>query len=239
MFSGYFVGSLIDSAIVGGVCYLACLIMKTPYTILVSVIVCVTNLIPFFGPWIGLFCSCVIILTQSPIHALTFAIVVWVIQQIDGNILAPRIHGSQTGLSSFWVLFAILLFGGLFGFVGMVIGVPVFAVIFDICGRLIRYCLNRRGESEVIETYEKEFKGEEKVPVYEGFQLKLKRILDKEKKSAEALAEDMEVDGESKEAPAPSKPEPEAAVEETAKKEEQEDEESEREKARFKSFNRK
>ncbi len=176
MFSNYFVGSLIDSAIVGTVCYLSCLVMKTPYSILVSMIVAVTNLIPFFGPWIGLFCAAVIILTQSPIHALTFAIVVWFIQQIDGNIIAPKIHGSQTGLSSFWVLFAILLFGGLFGFLGMIIGVPVFAVIYDICGKLMRYCLERRGESEVIAHYEKEFIDEEKKQLSQGIQKKIKKL---------------------------------------------------------------
>ncbi len=175
MFSGYFVGNLIDSAIVGSVCYLACLIMKTPYSVLVSMIVALTNLIPFFGPWIGLFCSAVILITQSPIHALTFCIVVWVIQQIDGNILAPRIQGSKMGLSSFWVLFAILLFGGLFGFLGMVIGVPVFAVIYDICGKLIHYCLERRGEGDVLKHYKKEFIDEDKSARYLGLQQKLKK----------------------------------------------------------------
>ncbi len=232
MFSGYFVGSLIDSAIVGVVCYLSCLIMKTPYTILVSVIVCITNLIPFFGPWIGLFCSGIIILTKSPLHALTFVIVVWVLQQIDGNILAPRIQGSKTGLSSFWVLFAILLFGGLFGFIGMIIGVPVFAVIYDICGKLMRYCLHRRGEGDVIATYEKEFKEEEK-PALQGFQLKLKRILDKEKRSE---AKEDTVTSEPEEDKSVENEEPPQAVITT---EVPDEEESEREKARFKSFNRK
>ncbi len=232
MFSGYFVGSLIDSAIVGIVCYLACLVMKTPYTILVSMIICITNLIPFFGPWIGLFCSGVIILTQSPLHALTFVIFVWVLQQIDGNILAPRIQGSKTGLSSFWVLFAILLFGGLFGFVGMIIGVPVFAVIYDICGKLMRYCLHRRGESEAIEIYEKEFMEEEKSQS-QGFQLKLKRILDKDKKTST----DASKEAEAKETP--TKPKAEAAEASAPKPEHHEDEESERERARFKSFTRK
>ncbi len=226
MFSGYFVGSLIDSAIVGIVCYLACLIMKTPYMILVSVIVCVTNLIPFFGPWIGLLCSGVIILTQSPLHALSFVVVVWVLQQIDGNILAPRIQGSKTGLSSFWVLFAILLFGGLFGFVGMIIGVPVFAVIYDICGRLMRYCLHRRGETEVVEAYEKEFKDEEKAPIYQGFQLKIKRILDKDAKENSVAVSETAKESESI-FPKTPEPMPNEPAEYT------EDDESEREKARF------
>ncbi len=179
MLSGFFVGSLIDSAIVGVVCYLFCLVAKTPYPMLVSVIIAITNIIPFFGPWIGLICALPVVFTQSPLHAIPFAIFVWVLQQIDGNILAPKIRGSQTGLSSFWVLFAILFFGGLFGFVGMVIGVPVFAVIYDICGKLLRYCLERRGEKEVIEHYEKEFREEERSPLYQEIQQKFKRLTGK------------------------------------------------------------
>ena len=157
MFSKYFVGSIIDSTIVGVVCYVASLILGMPYAPLVAVIIGVTNLIPFFGPYIGTIPSALIIFTVSPVKALIFAVMMFIIQQIDGNILAPRIIGSNTGLSSFWVLFAILLFGGLFGFVGMIIGTPVFAVIYDVCGKLVRLCLRHRGEHEEIASYEKEF----------------------------------------------------------------------------------
>ncbi len=222
MFSGYFVGSLTDSAIVGIICYIACLIMKTPYAVFVSVIVTLTNLIPFFGPWIGLFASAVIILTESPIHALSFVIVVWVLQQIDGNILAPKIQGSKTGLSSFWVLFAILLFGGIFGFPGMVIGVPVFAVIYDICGKLMRYCLKRRGDEDVIENYEKEFLDEENSSGI--IQQKIKNLREK------AMSSDSGED-------APEAPE--ENTEPPADLPDNHDDESEREKERFKSFKNK
>jgi hypothetical protein len=128
-----------------------------PFALLVSVIVGVANIIPFFGPYIGLVPSAIIILSVSPIKALIFVVMIWVLQQIDGNILAPKIIGSNTGLSSFWVLFAILLFGGLFGFFGMIIGAPVFAIIYDICGRIIRDMLKTKGEEKSICDYETEF----------------------------------------------------------------------------------
>ncbi|MBE6609192.1 MAG: AI-2E family transporter [Ruminococcaceae bacterium] len=157
MFSKYFAGSIIDSSIVGLVCYAGTLICGIPYGMLVAVIVGITNIIPFFGPYIGMIPSAVIIFTVSPVKALIFVVMMIVLQQIDGNILAPHIIGANTGLSSFWVLFAILLFGGLFGFVGMIIGVPVFACIYDILGKLMRFCLKKRGEDEAITNYEKEF----------------------------------------------------------------------------------
>ena len=105
MFSSYFIGSIIDSTLVGFLCYIGCLIFGIPYAVLVSVIVGVTNIIPFFGPYIGAIPSAVIILTVSPVRALVFVIMMIIMQQIDGNILAPKIIGSNTGLSSFWVLF--------------------------------------------------------------------------------------------------------------------------------------
>ncbi len=164
MFSSYFIGSIIDSTLVGVLCYIGCLIFGIPYAILVSVIVGVTNIIPFFGPYIGMIPSAIIILTVSPVRALVFLIMMIIMQQIDGNILAPKIIGSNTGLSSFWVLFAILLFGGLFGFVGMIIGVPIFAVIYDVFKKLMHYCLHRRGEAEAITDYESEFPNVESKP---------------------------------------------------------------------------
>ena len=164
MFSSYFIGSIIDSTLVGFLCYIGCLIFGIPYAVLVSVIVGVTNIIPFFGPYIGAIPSAVIILTVSPVRALVFVIMMIIMQQIDGNILAPKIIGSNTGLSSFWVLFAILLFGGLFGFIGMIVGVPIFAVVYDVFKKLMHYCLHRRGESEAITDYENEFPNAENKP---------------------------------------------------------------------------
>ena len=101
-----------------------------PYVLLVSVIVGVTNVIPFFGPFIGAIPSAFLILLSDPMKCLYFLIFVLLLQQFDGNILGPKILGDSTGLSSFWVLFSILLFGGLMGFVGMIIGVPTFAVMY-------------------------------------------------------------------------------------------------------------
>ena len=122
MFGGFINGKILDSAIIGVLCYIACLIFKFPSALLVSVIIGVTNVIPFFGPFIGAIPATLLILIQNPIKALWFVLFVLVLQQVDGNIIGPKILGNTTGLSSFWVLFAILLFGGLWGFVGMIIG---------------------------------------------------------------------------------------------------------------------
>ena len=157
MFSSYFMGSIIDSSIVGIICYIGTLIFSIPYGVLVAVIVGVTNIIPFFGPYIGMIPSAVIIMTVSPVKAVVFVIMMIVVQQIDGNIICPKIVGSTTGLSSFWVLFGILLFGGLYGFIGMIIGVPVFAVIYDVVKKTVCYCLDLRGESAVMEEYNSRF----------------------------------------------------------------------------------
>ena len=180
MFSKYFAGSIIDSSIVGFVCYIGTLIFGIPYGMLVAAIVGVTNIIPFFGPYIGMIPSAVIIFTVSPVKALIFVIMMIVIQQIDGNILAPHIIGANTGLSSFWVLFAILLFGGLFGFVGMIIGVPVFACIYDILGKLMRFCLKKRGEDEAITNYEKEFLTEDETKDSKYIAHMVKKMFDRE-----------------------------------------------------------
>ena len=127
---GFIIGKLIDSLIIGIICYIVLTILKMPYSALVSVIVCVTNIIPFFGPFIGAVPSALLILLESPMKCLIFIIFIIVLQQIDGNILGPKILGTRIGLSGFWIMFAILLFGGLFSLWGMLLGVPVFAVIY-------------------------------------------------------------------------------------------------------------
>ena len=114
------------------------LLLQLPYALLVSVLVGVTNLIPFFGPYIGMIPSAFLILLVNPWQCVLFLVFNILLQQFDGNVLGPRILGNVTGLSSFWVLFSILLFGGLFGFVGMIVGVPVFAVVYDIVRKLVR-----------------------------------------------------------------------------------------------------
>lgn len=143
-FGGFINGKLIDSLIIGILCFILMSIFKFPYTVLVSTIVGVTNFIPFFGPFIGAVPSALIICLASPIKALYFLILVFALQQFDGNILGPKILGGTTGLSSFWVMFAIIVGGGLFGFTGMVLGVPVFAVIYYYFGRYIKKRLVRR-----------------------------------------------------------------------------------------------
>ena len=128
-FGGFVNGKIVDSAIIGVLCYILTSIIGTPYAILVSVIVGVTNVIPFFGPYLGAIPSAFIILLVNPMQCLYFLITILLLQQFDGNILGPKILGGSTGLSSFMVIVAILLFGGLFGIPGMIIGVPVWAVI--------------------------------------------------------------------------------------------------------------
>ncbi|MGN0312195.1 MAG: AI-2E family transporter [Lachnospiraceae bacterium] len=144
IFIGFVVGKVIDSIIIGILCYIVLLIVHMPYALLVSVIVGVTNVIPFFGPYIGAIPSFLLILLENPIKALQFLIVILIIQQIDGNIIGPKILGDSTGLSSFWVMFAILLGGGLFGFWGMLFGVPTFAVGYYIFNEIVKYCLRKK-----------------------------------------------------------------------------------------------
>ncbi len=132
VFSGFIIGKIIDSLIIGIMCYVGMLILNIPFALLISVIVCVTNIIPYFGPFIGAIPSTLLLLFISPIKALWFVVFVFALQQVDGNIIGPKILGESTGLSAFWVIFAVTVFGGLFGFVGMIIGVPLFAVIYAI-----------------------------------------------------------------------------------------------------------
>ncbi len=157
MFGGFINGKILDSAIIGLLCYIGCLIFKFPSALLVSVIIGVTNVIPFFGPFIGAIPATLLILIQNPIKALWFVLFVLVLQQLDGNIIGPKILGNTTGLSSFWVLFAILLFGGLWGFAGMIVGVPLFAVIYDVIKKLVIHGLRRNEELDMLNTYHDNF----------------------------------------------------------------------------------
>lgn len=129
-FIGFIGGKIVDSIIIGILCYFGTNFIGTPYPVLVSVIVGVTNVIPFFGPYMGAIPSAILILMVDPLQCFYFVIFIFLLQQFDGNILGPKILGDSTGLNSFWVIFAITLFGGLLGVPGMVIGVPVFAVIY-------------------------------------------------------------------------------------------------------------
>ena len=145
VFIGFLAGKILDSFIIGVICYIGCLIMKIPYALLVSFIVCITNIIPFFGPFIGAVPSAIIILMEDPIKCLVFLIYVVVLQQFDGNVLGPKILGSSVGINGFWILFSIIVGAGLFGFIGMLLGVPVFVIIYTGIKALADRKLERSG----------------------------------------------------------------------------------------------
>lgn len=145
IFGGYIIGQLTDAVIVGAITFLFVLIADIPYGLLISVVVGATNVIPFFGPFIGAIPSAFIIFLVDPIKAVIFVIFILIMQQIDGNIICPNILGDKTGLSPFWVLFAILLGGGVFGFLGMVLGVPTFAVFYYLFSKFINTKLEKKG----------------------------------------------------------------------------------------------
>ena len=152
-FMGFLNGKLLDSLIIGIICYIVCSILQMPYTLLVSVIVGVTNIIPFFGPLIGAVPSALIILMVDPTKCLIFIIFVIILQQIDGNIIGPRILGNSTGITGFWVMFSIILGGGLFGFWGLLLGVPVFVVIYSLVTNLVVKKLRRNDLPWELEDY--------------------------------------------------------------------------------------
>lgn len=155
IFGGFISGKIIDSLIIGVIAYFGCLILRIPSSVLVAVIIGVTNVIPVFGPFIGAIPSLLIVVIQSPWHALYLLIFIVVLQQVDGNIIGPKILGSSTGLSTFWVMFAILIGGGMFGFLGMLLGVPTFAVIYYIVRRVVNYALRKKKLPEDTRDYTK------------------------------------------------------------------------------------
>lgn len=144
-FSRFIGGKILDSFIIGVLTFLILTIFKMPYVLLVSVIVGVTNIIPFFGPFIGGIPAAIIILFVSPIQALWFIVIIVVIQQIDGNIIGPKILGDSIGISAFWILFSLLVAAKFMGFVGMIIGVPLFAIFYSIIKEIIEEKLAKKG----------------------------------------------------------------------------------------------
>ncbi len=152
-FGRFLSGKIIDSAIIGVLTFIVLNIFKMPYSTLISVIIGITNIIPFFGPFFGAIPSAIIILFVSPIKAVWFLLIILVIQQIDGNIIGPKILGDSIGISAFWILFALLVAGKFFGIVGMVIGVPIFAIIYSIIKEVIEGKLRRKGLPEDTEEY--------------------------------------------------------------------------------------
>ncbi|MDD5795196.1 MAG: AI-2E family transporter [Clostridiales bacterium] len=152
-FGKFLSGKILDSLIIGIMTFIILYVCKMPYALLVSVIVGITNIIPFFGPFIGAVPSFIIILFVDPVKALWFLLIVFVIQQIDGNIIGPKILGDSIGISAFWILFAILVAGKFLGIVGMVIGVPLFAVVYSIIKEIVEERLRKKGLKVQTEDY--------------------------------------------------------------------------------------
>ena len=157
MFNGFLVGKIIDSAIIGLLCFAGLSFMGFEAPAFIGVIIGITNIIPFFGPFIGAIPCGLLLLLENPMHCLYFIIFIFVLQQLDGNVIGPKILGNTTGVSSFWVLFSILLFGGLWGLVGMVIAVPLFGVIYDIIRKLTARGLKRNRHEEMMQEYNEKF----------------------------------------------------------------------------------
>lgn len=154
-FIGFLGGKIIDSAIIGLLCFVGTSILKMPYPVLISVIVGVTNIIPFFGPYIGAIPSALLILMTEPGKCIGFIIFILALQQLDGNVIGPKILGDSTGLTGFWVIFSITLFGGLWGIVGMVVGVPLFAVIYAGISYRVNKSLKKKALSTDTADYER------------------------------------------------------------------------------------
>ena len=144
-FTGFFVGKVIDSAIIGVLTFALMSLLRLDFALLVSVFVGITNIIPVFGPFIGAIPSIFILLLVDPVQALIFAVLILFIQQLDGNFIGPKILGQSIGISSLWVLFSIVVGGDLFGLVGMVIGVPLFATLFGLLQEIVHFLLDRKG----------------------------------------------------------------------------------------------
>ena len=144
-FGKFLSGKILDSSIIGVLTFIVLTIFKMPYILLISVIIGITNIIPFFGPFIGAVPCFIIILFISPTQALWFLLIIFIIQQLDGNIIGPKILGDSIGISAFWILFSILVAGKLLGVVGMIIGVPLFAIIYSITKEIIEEKLKKKG----------------------------------------------------------------------------------------------
>ena len=152
-FGGFISGKILDSIIIGIICFISMTILRMPNTALISVIVGVTNVIPFFGPFIGAIPSAIIILLVEPSKTIWFIILIIAIQQLDGNVIGPKILGGTTGLPAFWVIFSLLLFGGFLGVFGMIIAVPVFAMIYNGIKRFTDKRLERKNKKNATDKY--------------------------------------------------------------------------------------
>lgn len=152
-FSGFINGKLLDSLIIGILCFIGMSILKFEYALLISFIVGVTNVIPFFGPMFGAVPSVLLLLMIDPWHALWFAVFIFALQQLDGNVIGPKILGDSTGLPALWVMFAILVGGALWGVAGMFVGVPLFAVIYRFSKEILENLLKKKNMPENTSAY--------------------------------------------------------------------------------------
>lgn len=148
-FGGFFAGKIVDSAIIGVMTFVSMQLLGLSYAPLISIIVGITNIIPVFGPFIGAVPGALILLFLEPVQALIFLVLILVIQQLDGNVIGPMILGDSIGISALWVLFSIVVGGDLFGLVGMVVGVPLFATLYGILRSAARHCLREKGYTDV------------------------------------------------------------------------------------------
>lgn len=144
-FGKFLSGKILDSAIIGVLTFVLLTIFNMPYKLLISVIIGITNIIPFFGPFFGAIPSAVIILFVDPSKVLWFLVLIFIIQQLDGNVIGPKILGDSIGISAFWILFSLLVAGKFLGLVGMIIGVPLFAIIYSIIKDIIESKLSHKG----------------------------------------------------------------------------------------------
>lgn len=190
-FAGFIIGKIVDSLIIGLLCFVGCQIMRMEYPVLLALIIGVTNIIPFFGPVIGAIPCLVLLLVINPLHALYFLIFVIILQQLDGNFIGPKILGSSTGISSFWVIFAITVFGGFWGVPGMIVGVPLMAVIYTLIQSALDIALRNKELSQDtndyiyldhIELEDKEFVDKELPSVEMARKKEEKKLLREEKK---------------------------------------------------------
>ncbi|SFU46469.1 Predicted PurR-regulated permease PerM [Clostridium sp. DSM 8431] len=153
-FGKFLSGKILDSFIIGVITFIVLAIFNMPYSLLVSIIVGITNIIPFFGPFIGAVPSVILILFVSPIKAAWFILIIIIIQQVDGNLIGPKILGNSIGISAFWILFSILVFAKLLGIVGMIIGVPLFAIVYALLKELVENKLRKKGLKTETKDYE-------------------------------------------------------------------------------------
>lgn len=153
IFNGFIIGKIIDSLIIGLLCYIGLAILKVPYAVLVATVIGITNVIPYFGPILGTIPCAILILMVDPLKCFYFIIFILILQQLDGNVIGPRILGENVGISGFWILVSITVGGGLFGFTGMLLGVPVFAVIYMLVGDAVDRSLGKKGHTNRTSVY--------------------------------------------------------------------------------------